>query len=99
MSKKRVRKFILYAVLFITIMGLTFWNVFRGQDFEGMMHAVGEMSGWYVMAAVFLFLYRIFLFGNYSVCQRWAANAAVLHEKGWLHLLLFICGSDDCCGT
>lgn len=54
MSKKRIRKFVLYAVLFITIMGLTFWNVFRGQDFEGMMRAVGEMSGWYVIAAVSL---------------------------------------------
>ena len=54
MSKKRIHKFILYAALFIAIMGLTFWNVFRGQDFEGMMHAVGEMSGWYVIAAVIL---------------------------------------------
>lgn len=54
MSKKRIREFVLYAVLFIVIMGLTFWNVFRGQDFEGMLSAVGEMSGWYVIAAVFL---------------------------------------------
>lgn len=54
MSKKRIRKFIMYAVLFLTIMGLTFWNVFRGQDFEAMLRAVGQMSGWYVIAAVSL---------------------------------------------
>lgn len=54
MNKKRIRKFILYAALFIAIMALTFWNVFRGQDFNGMLKAVGEMSGWYVVAAIFL---------------------------------------------
>lgn len=54
MNKKRIRKFILYAALFLAIMALTFWNVFRGQDFEGMMNAVGEMSGWYLIAAVIL---------------------------------------------
>lgn len=53
-QKKRIRKFILYAILFIAIMGLTFWNVFRGQDFHGMLAAMGEMSGWYLLAAVFL---------------------------------------------
>lgn len=53
-KKKRIRKFVLYALLFITIMGLTFWNVFRGQDFHGMLAAIGEMSGWYLMAAVLL---------------------------------------------
>ncbi|MDE5588521.1 MAG: flippase-like domain-containing protein [Acetatifactor sp.] len=54
MSKKRIRKFILYAVLFVAIMGLTFWNVFRGQDFEAMLRAVAQMSGWYVIVSVFL---------------------------------------------
>ncbi|MCM1058213.1 MAG: flippase-like domain-containing protein [Firmicutes bacterium] len=56
MNKKKIHKFILYAALFIAIMGLTFWNVFRGQDFEGMFGAIGEMSGWYLIAAVFLAL-------------------------------------------
>ena len=54
MNENRIRKFILYAALFLIIMGLTFWNVFRGQDFEGMMSAIGEMSGWYLLAAVAL---------------------------------------------
>lgn len=54
MNKKRIRKFILYAALFIGIMALTFWNVFRGQDFKGMLKAIGEMSGWYVVAAIIL---------------------------------------------
>lgn len=54
MNKKRIRKFLLYAALFAVIMGLTFWNVFRGQDFKGMLSAIGEMSGWYVIAAVLL---------------------------------------------
>lgn len=54
MNKKRVYKFILYAALFIAIMLLTFWNVFRGQDFNKMLSAIGEMSGWYLIAAVFL---------------------------------------------
>lgn len=54
MGKNRIRKFLLYAALFIAIMALTFWNVFRGQDFEAMLRAVGQMSGWYVIAAVFL---------------------------------------------
>lgn len=54
MNENRIRKFILYAALFLVIMGLTFWNVFRGQDFEGMMKAIGEMSGWYLLGAVAL---------------------------------------------
>lgn len=54
MNESRVRKFILYAALFLVIMGLTFWYVFRGQDFEGMLSAIGEMSGWYLLAAVAL---------------------------------------------
>lgn len=54
MNKMRIRKFILYAALFFAIMALTFWNVFRGQDFKGMLEAVGEMSGWCVVTAVFL---------------------------------------------
>lgn len=54
MDKKKFYRFLLYAVLFIAIMLLTFWNVFRGQDFRGMLGAISEMSGWYLIAAVFL---------------------------------------------
>lgn len=54
MNENRIRKFILYAALFLVIMGLTFWYVFRGQDFEGMLSAIGEMSGWYLLGAVIL---------------------------------------------
>ncbi|MCM1192110.1 MAG: flippase-like domain-containing protein [Butyrivibrio sp.] len=77
MNKKRIRKFILYAALFITIMGLTFWNVFRGQDFEGMLSAIGEMSGWYLLGAVFLAL--SFVAGE--GCMIWYLLKGIGEEK------------------
>ncbi len=54
MNTNRIRKFILYAALFIAVMLLTFWNVFRGQDFEGMISAVRELSVLHLTAAIIL---------------------------------------------
>lgn len=47
------RKLILNAGIFVAVMILTFWFVFRNQDLANMAEAVREMSGKY-MAAAFL---------------------------------------------
>lgn len=85
MNKKRIHKFILYAALFVAIMGLTFWNVFRGQDFEGMLRAIGEMSGWYLTAAVFLAL--SFVAGE--GCMIWYLLRGIGEKKSFFRCLSY----------
>lgn len=78
--EKRIRKFILYAVLFTAIMGLTFWNIFRGQDFHGMLAAIGEMSGWYLLAAVLLAVSFVSMEG----CMIWYLLRGIGEKKSLL---------------
>lgn len=85
MNKIRIRKFILYAALFIAIMGLTFWNVFRGQDFQGMLNAVGEMSGWYLIGAVFLAV--SFVAGE--GCMIWYLLRGIGEQKSFFRCLSY----------
>lgn len=56
MNKKGSRKLIVNAGIFIAIMILTFWFVFRSQDISRIAGALREMSEEYLAAAFFLAL-------------------------------------------
>ncbi len=53
-NQKEMHKLIGNAVIFAIVMALTFWSVFRGQNFAGIVDAVGQMTGTYMAAAAFL---------------------------------------------
>lgn len=53
-NQKEMHKLIANAVIFAIVMALTFWSVFRGQNFAGIADAVGQMTGTYMAAAAFL---------------------------------------------
>lgn len=54
MNKKKVHEMIVNWGIFAVIMALTFWSVFRGQNFGEIVSAVSQMSGVYLAASVFL---------------------------------------------
>lgn len=54
MSEKDIRKLLIHSGIFIVIMLLTFWSVFRGQDFAQMAGAIGQMEEHYLVASVLL---------------------------------------------
>ena len=59
MNKKKVHELIVNVGIFAAVMALTFWSVFRGQDFAEIAGAVGQMSGVYLFAAVFLAVFFV----------------------------------------
>lgn len=54
MNKKKVRELIVNGGIFAVVMALTFWSVFRNQNFAEIAEAVGQMSREYLAASVFL---------------------------------------------
>ena len=52
-------RWIVNAGIFAAVMALTFWSVFRGQDFAKVFAAVGQMSGTSMAAAVFLAVFFV----------------------------------------
>lgn len=58
-NQKEMRRMIVNAVIFAVVMALTFWSVFRGQDFTKIMAAVRQMSGTHMAAAVFLAVFFV----------------------------------------
>ena len=50
-NQKGMRRLIVNAVIFAVVMALTFWSVFRGQDFTKIVAAVRQMSGTHMAAA------------------------------------------------
>lgn len=59
MNKKGSRKLIVNAGIFIAIMILTFWFVFRSQDISRIAGALREMSEEYLAAAFFLAMFFV----------------------------------------
>jgi len=59
MNKKKVRKLIGNVGIFTAIMVLTFWSVFRKQNFAEITDAVGQMSRGYLAASVFLAVFFV----------------------------------------
>lgn len=59
MNKNTVHKLIVNVGIFAVIMALTFWSVFRNQDFTEIADAVGQMSGEYLAAGVFLAIFFV----------------------------------------
>lgn len=59
MNKKSVRKLAVNAGIFAVIMALTFWSIFRNQNFAEIAAAVRQMSGEYLAAAVFLAVFFV----------------------------------------
>lgn len=53
------RRWIVNAGIFAAVMALTFWSVFRGQDFTKIVAAVRQMSGTSMAAAVFLVVFFV----------------------------------------
>ncbi len=53
------RRLVVNAGIFAAVMALTFWSVFRGQNFSELAAAVGQMSGGYMAAAVFLAVFFV----------------------------------------
>lgn len=58
-NQKGMRRLIVNAVIFAVVMALTFWSVFRGQDFTKIVAAVRQMSGTHMAAAVFLAVFFV----------------------------------------
>lgn len=59
MNEKKKRKFIFHILIFTVIMLLTFWFVFRNQDFSSILRSVRKMSGWYMAIAIFLAIFFV----------------------------------------
>lgn len=59
MNRKEVRRFVIHMGIFAVVMALTFWSVFRGQDFGQIVAAIGQMSGGYMAAAIILAIFFV----------------------------------------
>lgn len=58
-NQKEMHRLTANAVIFAAVMALTFWSVFRGQDFAKIAAAVGQMSGKHLAVAVFLAVFFV----------------------------------------
>lgn len=58
-NEKEARRLAVHAGIFVSVMALTFWSVFRGQDFAQIAAAVQQMSGGCMAAAVFLAVFFV----------------------------------------
>lgn len=59
MNQKEVRRLAVHVGIFVAVMLLTFWSVFRGQDFTEIVAAVQQMSGAYMTAAILLAIFFV----------------------------------------
>lgn len=59
MNQKEVRRLAVHVGIFVAVMLLTFWSVFRGQDFTEIVAAVQQMSGAYMAAAILLAIFFV----------------------------------------
>lgn len=59
MNRKEVRRFVIHIGIFAVVMALTFWSVFRGQNFGQIVAAIGQMSGGYMAAAIILAIFFV----------------------------------------
>ncbi len=59
MNQKEVRRLAVHVGIFVAVMLLTFWSVFRGQDFTEIVAAVRQMSGAYMAAAILLAIFFV----------------------------------------
>lgn len=58
-NQKEMRRLAVNAGIFAIVMALTFWSVFRGQDFSRIVAAVRQMAGKYMAVAVFLAVFFV----------------------------------------
>ncbi|MDE6365557.1 MAG: flippase-like domain-containing protein [Lachnospiraceae bacterium] len=58
-NQKETRRLIVNVGIFAAVMALTFWSVFRGQNFSEIAAAVWQMSGIYMAAAVLLAVFFV----------------------------------------
>ncbi len=59
MNEKKKREFIYNILIFLAIMLLTFWFVFRNQDFSNILESIRKMSALYMAVAIFLALFFV----------------------------------------
>lgn len=59
MNRKEARKLAINVGIFAVVMALTFWSVFRGQDFAQIVAAIRQMSGGYMAAAIMLAIFFV----------------------------------------
>jgi len=59
MNRKEARKLAINVGIFAVVMVLTFWSVFRGQDFAQIVAAIRQMSGGYMAAAIILAIFFV----------------------------------------
>ena len=59
MNKKNIHKLIVNVAAFAVIMALTFWSVFRNQNFSEIADSISQMSGGHLAAAVFLAVFFV----------------------------------------
>lgn len=58
-NQKEARRLAVNVGIFAAVMVLTFWSVFRGQDFVQIMAAVSQMSRGYMAAAIILAVFFV----------------------------------------
>lgn len=58
-NQKEMRRLAVNIGIFAAVMGLTFWSVFRGQNFAEIAAAARQMSGGYMAAAVLLAVFFV----------------------------------------
>ncbi len=59
MNRREARRLAINVGIFAAIMALTFWSVFRGQDFVQIVSAIGQMSGGYMAGAIILAIFFV----------------------------------------
>lgn len=59
MNERKKHKFILNICIFVAIMLLTFWSVFRNQDLNKIIDSVRKMSRQYMVLAIFLAVFFV----------------------------------------
>lgn len=67
MNKRNRRKFIINILIFTAIMLLTFWFVFRNQDFSIILESARKMSWWGMAIAILLSVFFVSAEG-YMIC-------------------------------
>ena len=58
-NRKEARRLAINVGIFAVVMALTFWSVFRGQDFAQIVAAIRQMSGGYMAAAIILAIFFV----------------------------------------
>lgn len=93
MNKKNIHKLIVNVAAFAVIMALTFWSVFRNQNFSEIADSISQMSGEHLAEAVFLAVFFCDSRGMYDLVSakgnRGADNVAPLYFIFVHRLFLF----------